>query len=352
MIRPSCTTVFLLILYWLTTIQGINAFQKIEVKTQIDKTTISTGNFLLYQIEVTYPSQFQLQPIALEKYLETDQIDIETIDPLLAAGQKITESHPWLPKWWPFHSDPASSTFNTIRWSWRLWPVEPGTWTIPEIPIQSIQTEQDKPVLAGKTVPVTFTVRDLFAADPQNPQNLPVLRVGNQLPPPPSTMLWLWGVIPVVAAAVLGLAYWFYKRRDSSEPPPPKELPHERALRRLRELDQFFSANPQEVHQYYYQLSEIFREYLEKAFGFSATSMTSQEFLPLLATRTPYGLEDHQKITLLTQRSDLIKYAEALPTRVETEEAYREVIDLVEKAAYASAEDSADTTSEAVKEAS
>ncbi|MBF0288929.1 MAG: DUF4381 family protein [SAR324 cluster bacterium] len=346
--RPSHIAVFLFIFCWLAAIQGTQAFQNLEVKAQIDKATATTGNFLLYQIEVTYPALFQLVPVDLKQYLDTEQIDIELLDPLLAAGPEITEDSSWLAKWWPFHKEQAPSS-NTIRWSWRLWPVRQGTWTIPEIPIQSLQKKQNEPELQGRTNPVTFTVHDLFASDTQNP---PALRIENQLPPPPSTMLWLWVVIPVIAAVILGIAYVLYKRRASDESLTPRELPHEQALRRLRELEQFFSVNPQEVHQYYYQLSEIFREYLENAFSFSATSMTTQEFLPLLKTQTPYSVEEHQKITLLTQRSDLIKYAEVLPTRAEMDEAYREVVGLVEKAAYSSDEDVAGSASEPEKEVS
>jgi len=92
--------------------------------------------------------------------------------------------------------------------------------------------------------------------------------------------------------------------------------------------------HPEQVHHYYYQLSEIFREYLERHFGFPGISMTSQEFLPLLENKTAYTVEERNKIVLLTQKSDLIKYAEALPTKTELESSYNEVVSLIEAASY------------------
>lgn len=318
---------------------SLHATETLQVETTIDKTTLTTGDFVHYQIQVIHPLTVQLHPIELNNYLK--DIDVEALQPIV---ESVAEDGTWLSRIWPFEQKGVSHQMT--RWAWYLWPGQAGKWTIPEITIKSlpVQEAQKEPLFQGMTAAKSFTVRPLFQVDPQNPASLPLLKVSNTPPPSITALNWIWIAVIVVALLILGGIWFFYQKKSPEVHLEPEELPHERALRRLRELEQFLAADPNEIHQYYFLLSEIFREYLENRFGFSATTMTTQEFLPLLASETSYTSEEQQKIVLLTQRSDLIKYAEALPTPTEREAAYREVVTLIEKVAYLPIEEPTEET--------
>ena len=336
MMQPSSAAIVLFAFIGMAAGIKIDASETLDIQTDIDKTALTTGAFLRYQIETTHPRLIQLQPISLNQYFK-EGIDVEPLEPMVALHQPSEETH-WFSRWWPFGEKETASQ-QTTRWSWRLWPSQEGEWRVPEIQIQSVQTEKEgtEPLYQGTTKAVTFTVRSLL-----DPQQKPILKINNELPDAPVSIHWVWWIVGGGVVILLGIASIFYKRKRALVPNVPEELPHERALRRLRELEQFLLTHPQDIHQYYYLLSEIFREYLENQFNFSATRMTTQEFLPMLASATSYTAEERNRIGLLTQKSDLIKYAEALPTQTEMEGASREVVELVEKVA-----DTIEETSEA-----
>ena len=307
---------------------GHSSAETLEITAAIDKKSLTTGDFLIYQIEVTHPPHLQLQPLMLEDYMP-EGIDVELVE-FAPHIQGQAEESSLFADLWLFYEEKIPTT----RWSWRLWPAQEGTWAIPEIEIESLPTEGTQhPVrYQGKTEMQTFTVRSFFQSDPQNPQP-PVLKVNQELPPSPFTKTWIWLLLGGVAVILGVLGYLFYKR---SKPPvlvEEEEAPNQRALRRLQELKHFILTNPRQVQHYYLALSEIFREYLENQFDFPASSMTTQEILPLLQSETPYTSEEHEQIVFLTNKSDLVKYAKGLSNRAEMEVAYNQVVTWIERIA-------------------
>lgn len=303
---------------------------KLAVQTTTNKTEVTTGDFILYQIEVTHPSSVRLENFALPQLPQW--IDVEPLEPQVSPGQSTEDNASFFKKLLSF--DDSDLAVQTTKWSWRLWPTQEGILSIPEISIISQKTQEDDktPLYRGKTNPITIKVRSFF--DTSNPDQPPVLKIQKDLPPPPTSIPWLWIVVGLIVLVGIGVFLLIYKKRKKPIAVEPQETPHERVIRRLKELEQFILNHPEQVHHYYYQLSEIFREYLEKRFDLSAVSMTSQEFLPLLENKTPYTAEERNKIVLLTQKSDLIKFAEALPTKTELESSYNEVVSLIEAASY------------------
>ena len=314
---------------------GLSAAEPLEITATINKNSLTTGNFLIYQIEVTHPPDLQVQPILLEEYV-SEGIDVELMEFATPMQGKV-KKFSWVAKLWPFGEKEIPKT----RFSWRLWPLQEGTWTIPEIEITSlsIESSEHSSRILGETEALSFTVHSLFQLDPENPE-LPVLKINQELPPSPFSKGWIWFLLAGIAVLLAVLFYLFYKHRKPPALIEEEELSHQRALRRLRKLRQFISTNPQEVHHYYLMLSEIFREFLENQFGFSATSMTTQEFLPFLQGETPYSAEEQEQIVLLTQKSDLVKYAEGLSTQKEMEAAYNQVVLWIERIAFPLFDDS------------
>ena len=136
MMKPYYAVICLFALIWMASEAKIEASETLEVKTEIDKTALTTGEFLLYQIEVAHPLLIQLQPISLNQHFK-EGIDVEFLEPVVSLHHP-TEENQWFSRWWPFGQEETAS-HQTTRWSWRLWPSQEGTWTVPEISIQSLQ---------------------------------------------------------------------------------------------------------------------------------------------------------------------------------------------------------------------
>ena len=307
---------------------ALHATEVLKVATKIDKTALTTGDFLRYQVQILHPPHIQLQPIDLKKYLP--ELDVEAQPP---REEPVSPAKSWFSHLWPFAPQMKSQVW--VRWEWYLWPAQPGRWTIPPIKIQGFPTQDSptEPAYQGTTQAVSFEVRPFFPKEAQNPEAPPTLKVTQQLPPALQNFSWgAWVLGWLGAMALMGLLWFFYQQKTGQNQKACPESPHEHALRRLQELEHFSAAHPKAVHEYYFRLSEIFREYLENRFGFLATAMTSQEFLPLLNAHTSYTPEEQQRIVLLTEKSDWVKYAEAQPPSSEQKALMQEVVALIEKA--------------------
>ncbi|HNW97874.1 MAG TPA: hypothetical protein PKK00_05635 [Bacteroidales bacterium] len=123
------------------------------------------------------------------------------------------------------------------------------------------------------------------------------------------------GGIALVAIIVL-LIYYFQKKKkggkffiDFSKPPLPA---HEIALLALEELKNKKLWQNNKVKEYYTELSDIIRIYIEKRFSVNAMEMTSDEIISTFRSiDIANDLKD--KLRQLFILSDLVKFAKANP---------------------------------------
>lgn len=123
-------------------------------------------------------------------------------------------------------------------------------------------------------------------------------------------ILLLAGVIILALLAWLLWIFYFKKNRKSKLPP---ELPHNKAHRRVRELE---SSDLWENHhhkEYYSQLSEIVRDYFEEQFNISANEMTTRDLLRIIK-RDAHLRRVHQEMKQILRTADLTKFAKGVPT--------------------------------------
>jgi hypothetical protein len=116
----------------------------------------------------------------------------------------------------------------------------------------------------------------------------------------------------VVLAGLLWL-FWFLSKRKQRPLPVPKRLAHEIAYEQLRQLQAKGLIRQARIKEYYSEISDIVRRYLENRFSLRAPEMTTEEFL--------FYARDYGKLiaghkTLLREflsACDLVKFAKYLP---------------------------------------
>lgn len=146
---------------------------------------------------------------------------------------------------------------------------------------------------------------------------------------------WLQAFLTLIIVAALLRGIWWYARRTGLiqarpiEPPrPPAEIARERlaALRAsgLLALGQY--------KNYYSDLTEITRRYLEGRFALEAMDRTTSELMRILKAKQ-FPRQDMSLLREILERADLAKFAKARPNEREADSDWQAVADWVERTA-------------------
>lgn len=127
--------------------------------------------------------------------------------------------------------------------------------------------------------------------------------------------------------ALLGLIVYLLIRRSrrpaqettEAEPPLPA---HALAYRRLNELLVSDWIETGQIERYFTVLSGIVREYIEQRFGTPAREMTTQEFLGQALRKLGLAHDQQETLRRFMELSDLVKYAQHVPSYEKIREAY------------------------------
>jgi len=135
-------------------------------------------------------------------------------------------------------------------------------------------------------------------------------------------------ILLIALAIIIFWIYWFVirKRKMKEEKPTYKALPpYEEAIYKLNELDEKLLWQNNKVKEYYSELTEIVRGYIERELKVPALEKTTDEILETLKdfneTETISApKETINKLKELLQEADLVKFAKSKPLAIEIEE--------------------------------
>lgn len=204
-----------------------------------------------------------------------------------------------------------------LRQSVQLTLWEPGRATLPALPLLWARGPED--TLVAYSAPVEVRVGSVLAPE------LAKQAKGGQ---PPSLDLSLmrglkgvvslggipWWVWLLVAALIGALAYALWQRLRARRavpveaPPPPKVAPEVAFERGLDALLAGGSLERGMLKEFYLDLSQLLRRYLEDRFSWSAVEATRLEVLEWAAGRG-FAVEDQQWLGTWLQAGDLVKFA-------------------------------------------
>ena len=144
--------------------------------------------------------------------------------------------------------------------------------------------------------------------------------------------------ILLAALAIIGFwIYWFVirKRKEEIEEDTYRALPpYEEAILKLNELDEKLLWQNNKVKEYYSELTEIVRGYIERELKVPALEKTTDEVLDMLKEfkneETILTSEDTiTKLRDLLREADLVKFAKSKPLSLEIEEDRKDAQDIV-----------------------
>lgn len=146
--------------------------------------------------------------------------------------------------------------------------------------------------------------------------------------------------IYLLIAAIVIIGFWIYwfvirKRKTEEDEPTYKALPpYEEAIYKLNELDEKLLWQNNKVKEYYSELTDIIRGYIERELKVPALEKTSDEIIDMLKdfndadTITP-NKETIVKLKELLREADLVKFAKSKPLASEIEEDRKDAEEIV-----------------------
>jgi hypothetical protein len=146
--------------------------------------------------------------------------------------------------------------------------------------------------------------------------------------------------IYTLLAALIIIGFWIYwfvirKRKTEEEEPTYTALPpYEEAIYKLNELDEKLLWQNNKVKEYYSELTEIVRGYIERELKVPALEKTTDEIVETLKDFNEVetintSKETIKKLKELLQEADLVKFAKSKPLALEIEEDRKDAEDIV-----------------------
>jgi hypothetical protein len=181
------------------------------------------------------------------------------------------------------------------------------TETLPVIlDVQTIQTDQAqdiKPIKPPLKAPVTFR---------------------EMLP---------WIGVALLILIIAGLVYYYLKRKKLQPPVVATRLnptipPYEAAIEALESLRMKKLWQSGRVKEYYSELTDIVREYIELRFPVRAMEMTTSEINAALR-QTEAGATAREKLNQVLTLADLVKFAKEQPMPVDNEQSLNQCTEFV-----------------------
>lgn len=134
---------------------------------------------------------------------------------------------------------------------------------------------------------------------------------------------WLLDYWFVWAPVLVALAIWLYWRRKNRKKPveiaPVVVIPlHEQLLMELEVLDKKQLWQNNQTKQYYTELTDLIRTYLEKRYKVMAHEQTTVQLMSNLKSS---GIKSEAQIMLkgILEMADMVKFAKAIPTPYENQ---------------------------------
>ncbi len=193
-----------------------------------------------------------------------------------------------------------------------------GISTFPSLAINThLNTEIKTPALA-------LEIKPLY-----NPKETDQIR---DIAPIFSFLWWL----KIVITILLILLGWLAYRKFRKKTPHPQNItykdmrtPYERAMDSMRELISKNLVEQNRIKEFYFELSDIIRKYIEEEFNVCATQMTSNELVRKL--KNEFSVEIIIKLKEFLEISDLVKFAKYIPEIERINKNIQEANDIIKK---------------------
>ena len=214
---------------------------------------------------------------------------------------------------------------------WTITAFDSGAYVFPSIPVLSADSQ-----LLAQSQPLPFFVNTV-AVD-----TTAAIRDIKGIAKVPLTFKEIlpYLLITLAAAAVIALLVWFILKHERKNKPQqkvvkkskPKEKPDITALKELEKLKIKKLWQSGQVKQYYSELTDIIRTYIDGRYDINAMEMITADILKELDDAgLPHKLHQELEQTLTT--ADLVKFAKMEPLPDDHDRCFKQAVEFVQETA-------------------
>jgi hypothetical protein len=298
---------YLTVLFLFTGMIGITYGQFTGANAKLEKSGILIGDQVNVELTMTAPAGSQVQwPLLTDTLAEFVQIVRKSgIDTVSSDKQKFTlKQNLTITSF-----DSGSYVIKPIifKYIFKGDTTQHSSATLPQhLDVQTIKTDQSadiKPIKPPLKAPVTF--REILP--------------------------WILLVLGVAGAAVF--IYYYLTRKKKVVAVPVSRLkttipPYEAAMEALETLKQKKLWQSGRVKDYYSELTEIVREYIELRYPVRAMEMTTAEIQAALK-QTEISSSSRDKLDRILVLADLVKFAKEQPLPLDNEQSLNHSVEFV-----------------------
>ena len=291
MLKVLSNTVPILLLAFIFTLT--NPFvswcsEPVSIDAQVDINQPTLGDIVTYSITVTHDPDIVLH---MPEYL-------------LPEGLEKVEHGKGNPK--KFNKQTTQEFWLKLRVD-KIGPV-----TLPSIPVVFDAPDTNKQIVRGKIMApeVNFEVQSLLQLE-ENASDIKDIKPIANIKAPLTQYIWM----AFGGLGLLTLGYWLWKKWQNKPTPKPNPdfalTAEERAMKELNDLQTRNWMKLGRIRDHFFELSEIFRRYLENRYDFPAQEWTTEEITTHFKNFS--DLNESQKLqtrTLLIE-IDKVKFAKA-----------------------------------------
>ncbi|SEB05735.1 hypothetical protein [Pedobacter hartonius] len=147
---------------------------------------------------------------------------------------------------------------------------------------------------------------------------------------------WQWVLFPLLGIILIAGLVWYLMKRRGKKPVIQVNKPslpaHTIALAQLTELRNKKLWQQEQVKEYYSELSDVLREYLEKRYQIKTHEKTTDEIFEGLS-KVAITAENKNILHGLLMTADLVKFAKGKPLPVENERSIEDAVIFVSNTA-------------------
>ncbi|MEL4306832.1 hypothetical protein JMA43_01890 [Joostella sp. CR20] len=257
------------------------------VKSSVDSTSIKIGEQIHFTFEVAADTTAQVIFPDGQTFMPLEVVEALPTDTLINQDK-----------------------FNLIK-KYALTQFDSGTYTLPrqQVMINNKPYFTDSLQIEVRTVVVDTTKQKMYDIK------------GLAQVEKPMGDWWKWLLIGLLIAAIVGgLLYWFvFRSKPLTEDEKIALLPpYDRALAELKKLDESKYIIQSEYKEYYSELTNIVRSYLEEDVHISALESTTDELITKMEMLRDAGSLKIDEDTIkqfknVLQTADLVKFAKSTP---------------------------------------
>ena len=278
-----------------------------RVRLELERDTIELGDQITLSVVIDKDLAQDVRVPQFENNMLMEGIEIlgtPAIDTLKRDGRELQLRLRYL-----------ITSFDAGRYTMKEFPVVVGV----EPKFDTVRSA-DSVVLTVSTFEIDTTTMQIF--DIKQPLDAPV--VWAEVAP----YVW-WGLLGLaVLGGLVWLLVWWRKKRKAALAAAAEPI-HVRAIRQLEELHSQKLWQSGKAKEYFSELTDILRTYLEGRYGIEAMEMTSAEIVGALSDINEPKLIE--QLRAMFSVADLVKFAKMIPEGTECETAYFDVYYYVEQ---------------------